>query len=305
MKYSWRPVISWSFFSPAMRSWLLFGTTVAKAVLVPIIAAADKMQMWFDSSLHQRYGRVCLLKAWYQIKLLLIQAPAAIISIHQHTYANTTGSTRSSPKSVHKPMTEDRVEPGSENLSDLLAARGTQRDWSTLAQMLVLTAIGALLMVFCVTFVNRFTAHRKEENVLEKAAIIAAHELAEITVQHNSFGNVGLCDLPADALSKRAGSKSRAISIDRLNETLSTDLEIANKLIILLFKSWSIPICRSPTSYSRSLRSACTWLLNRTHHKQTSPYRPVSSPQKSRTTMSSRTYTACSCKTDGLVMRRQ
>ncbi len=134
------------------------------------------------------------------------------------------------PKASTSQVAEDRVEPGSENVGDLLAASGTQRDWSTLAQMLVLTAIGALLMVFCVTFVNRFTAHRKEENVLEKAAIIAAHELAEITVQHNSFGNVGLCDLPADALSNRAGSKSRAISIDRLNETLSTDLEIAKKL---------------------------------------------------------------------------
>lgn len=111
-----------------------------------------------------------------------------------------------------------------------LPVKSSANDWSEFAQLMLLTCLGALLMVSCVALTNRFTLHHKEANALEEAALMAARELAEITVQQSNFGYVGLCDLPADRLTKSLGSNRAAVSIDRLYEALRVDEEIALKL---------------------------------------------------------------------------
>jgi len=107
---------------------------------------------------------------------------------------------------------------GPSESSDGAMPRG--QDWSTMGQLLLLTVAGGLLIVLYVGVVNLFTAQHKQSDVVENAAIMAARELCQIRVQHPSFGEVGLCDLP----------QSKAHSIDGVYETLRIDADIADDL---------------------------------------------------------------------------
>jgi len=99
-----------------------------------------------------------------------------------------------------------------------------------LAQLLLLTCLGSLIMLSYVWVVNKYTVHRVKVDIVENAAVLAARELAEITVQHSSLGAIGLCDMEQGQTLARGVSRIRAMGIDRVYETLRVDQEIAAKL---------------------------------------------------------------------------
>lgn len=102
--------------------------------------------------------------------------------------------------------------------------------WNEFAKLILWMCAGSVLMVSYVTFVNRYTVHPPKADVVQNAALLAARELAEITVQHPSFGEIGLCDLPPGRPTRRGSNGVQAISIDRVYETLKVDGEIADRL---------------------------------------------------------------------------
>jgi hypothetical protein len=99
-----------------------------------------------------------------------------------------------------------------------------------MATLAFFTLMGSCLIVLMVAMVNNFTVHHKQADAVDNAALLAAHELSQVTVDHSSFGQVGLCDLPADRFSPTGVRQGRVISLGSLYETLRIDSEIAKKL---------------------------------------------------------------------------
>jgi hypothetical protein len=124
--------------------------------------------------------------------------------------------------------TVDRGNVISSELEALTQTRASQK--TELAQLLLLTCIGSLIIVGYVWSVNKYSVHRTQTDILENAALLAARELSEITVQHSSLGDIGLCDLPPGRVSSHGISQTRATSIYHLYDTLNVDKEIAVKL---------------------------------------------------------------------------
>jgi len=144
------------------------------------------------------------------------------------------GETMDQPKDDSKtdtisrsPEKGDRSNNGDGSGDGAEAANKSGTDWSTLGTLTLLTIAGGLLIVLYVAMVNLLTAQRKQSDAVENAAVLAARELSQITVQHASFGEVGLCDLP----------RSRARSIDGVYETLRIDADIADDLKQKLMQS--------------------------------------------------------------------
>jgi hypothetical protein len=96
------------------------------------------------------------------------------------------------------------------------------------ATMLALVA-GALVAGY-VLWVSHFTVHQNFSDATEQAAIETAKRLTRITVQHPSFGRVGLCDLPAREGSGGLPKAPRTVGLNTLYATLRLDLIIAGRL---------------------------------------------------------------------------
>jgi hypothetical protein len=124
------------------------------------------------------------------------------------------GKTDTLPRSAERANNGDGSSEGGE------VSIKSQLDWSTLGTLMLLTIAGGLMIALYVGVVNLFTAQRKQSDVVENAAVLAARELSQITVQHISFGEVGLCDLP----------QSHARGIDGVYETLTIDGDVADDL---------------------------------------------------------------------------
>ena len=102
-------------------------------------------------------------------------------------------------------------------------------DWQGLGRLLAPTFLAGMVIALYVEGVGQLTLHHKQSDVVEQAALMAAGELAAISVEDETFGRVGLCDLPAVPAGGRETGRCRVAGLNTLYGTLRLDALIARR----------------------------------------------------------------------------